>query len=597
MEFKAQPRTIQDALGLKRKYIIPRFQREYSWGSDELNTLWDDMIDNLKYENGQLVAAEYFIGSLVLIGDDDDSINVDRQVVDGQQRLMTFTIAFSALSQKFKSLKEDKLAELMHRYIIGEDENGTYYTRVVSETPKPFFQYRIQQADIDFTREPTTAEEKRILAAYKFFDSKLSEKSLMEELGKHFKDVKTSYVDALKLFRDQILKCKVIYVTVKNFDDAYTIFEVLNAKGKDLSPVDIIKNTLFSVVDQTEPIDAAYEKWNGIRTKIATGKNEEMNTFYRHFWLSRYGYTTNKKLVAEFNQNVDKDVATYEAFINDLDTAATDYAKIVSPKESEWTQPENKDIFETLEALNIFGVTQVRIILLGLFDAKRRNVLKHKVFLSALSYLQYFHFVFNAICSERPSNLERKYASFSKKLHKSASKEESAEYIRELQETLKELLPKYSQFEQGFQKLYFTEDAAKDKKVIQYILKKLERYCAGTDEMRPDSFTIEHIMPESSGIEQVGRMGNFLPLGEKINGAVGTKPFKSKLEKYKTSQYNAVQKFVERYGEQDDWTIEDINNRTIELAKIMYFQNKIPVEVTAEAAAAATVLKTVAVEV
>ena len=125
MEFKAQPRTIQDALGLKRKYIIPRFQREYSWGSDELNTLWDDMIDNLNYENGQLVAVEYFIGSLVLIGDDDDSINVDRQVVDGQQRLMTFTIAFSALSQKFKSLKEDKLAELMHRYIIGEDENGT----------------------------------------------------------------------------------------------------------------------------------------------------------------------------------------------------------------------------------------------------------------------------------------------------------------------------------------------------------------------------------------------------------------------------------------------------------------------------------------
>ena len=54
---------------------------------------------------------------------------------------------------------------------------------------------------------------------------------------------------------------------------------------------------------------------------------------------------------------------------------------------------------------------------------------------------------------------------------------------------------------------------------------------------------------------------------------------------------------MERYGEQDDWTIEDINNRTIELAKIMYFQNKIPVEVTAEAAAAATVLKTVAVEV
>ena len=80
--------------------------------------------------------------------------------------------------------------------------------------------------------------------------------------------------DAGQPSKKDILKCKVIYVTVKNFDDAYTIFEVLNAKGKDLSPVDIIKNTLFSVVDQTEPIDAAYEKWNGIRTKIATGRTK-----------------------------------------------------------------------------------------------------------------------------------------------------------------------------------------------------------------------------------------------------------------------------------------------------------------------------------
>ena len=301
-----------------------------------------------------------------------------------------------------------------------------------------------------------------------------------------------------------------------------------------------------------------------------------MTTFYRHFWLSRYGYTTNKKLVSEFNKKIDKDVKTYEAFINDLDIAATDYAKIVSPKESDWAQPEDKEVYQTLEALNIFNVTQVRIILLGLFDAKRRNIIKHKVFLSALSYLQYFHFVFNAICSERPSNLERKYASISKKLHNSSSKEESARCVKELQETLDELLPDYRHFEQGFQQLYFTEEEPKDKKVVQYVLKKLERYSAGTDEMRPDSFTIEHIMPESDRIEPVGRIGNLLPLGEKINGAIGTKPFKRKLERYKTSQYNAVQRFVQLHGEQDDWTVDDIDSRTKELAKIMYYQNNLP---------------------
>ena len=104
MEFKAQPRTIRDALTLPRRYVIPRFQREYSWEAEELEELWDDLLDSIKIENNMLVASEYFIGSLVLVGD-DDTRNIDRQVVDGQQRLMTFTVAFSVLSQLFKKMK------------------------------------------------------------------------------------------------------------------------------------------------------------------------------------------------------------------------------------------------------------------------------------------------------------------------------------------------------------------------------------------------------------------------------------------------------------------------------------------------------------
>lgn len=87
MEFKAQPRTIRDALDLKRKYLIPRFQREYSWGNEELDALWDDLLENLKFDENKLVSSEYFIGSLVLVGDDDDTNNIEKHVVDGQQRL------------------------------------------------------------------------------------------------------------------------------------------------------------------------------------------------------------------------------------------------------------------------------------------------------------------------------------------------------------------------------------------------------------------------------------------------------------------------------------------------------------------------------
>lgn len=576
MEFKAQPRTISDAFYLKRKYIIPRFQREYSWEQDELNELYDDLLDNLKYDGNSLTASEYFIGSLVLVGDDDDTNNIERQVVDGQQRLMTFTIVFSVLSQIFKQIGEEKLSNLVYGYIVGEDENGAPYTKVVSETPKPFFQYRIQQKDVDLTCIPHTAEEVRILNAYQFFEERLKEKGLCGELNKRFPGVEPKYIDALKLFRDQILKCKVIYVTVKDFDEAYTIFEVLNAKGKDLTPVDIIKNTLFSVLNQTEPIDTAYEKWGNIRNKISEAGIEDILTFYRHYWLSKYGMITGKKLVSDFNKRIEKTVASYESFLNDLEIAASDYAQIVLPNSLFWAQPEDHTIFETLEALEVFGVTQVRIFLLALFDARRRNAIKHSAVIQVLEYLQYFHFVFNAICSERPSGLERRYSSYARKLRSCTKKEESWKCIRELINALQDSLPSYSEFEKGFQKLYFTSTVTRNKKLVQYILKKIERYASGTDEMKPDSFSIEHILPESTRQREVGYVGNLLPLGVQLNSDLDSKVFVEKVAGYKKSQYRTVAVFLEKYENESTWTPDLIIRRTKELAQIMYYRNSVP---------------------
>ena len=575
MEFNAQPRTVRDALDLKRKYIIPRFQREYSWEVEELDTLWDDLFDNVKIEAGLPSAAEYFMGSLVLVGDDDDTQSIERQVVDGQQRLMTFTIAFSVLSQLFKQIKEDRLSEIVHSYIIGEDENGIAYTKVVSETPKPFFQFRIQQKEIDFTQIPKSREEKRILAAYQFFENKLSKRNLEKELSVRFPKATLMYADMLKLFRDQILKCKVIYVTVNSFDDAYTIFEVLNAKGKDLTPVDIIKNTLFSILDQTEPVDAAYVKWGNIRASISEGKIDDIMTFYRHFWLSQYGLTTNKKLVDEFNKKIEKNQKSYENFLNELEVAASDYVKIALPNPLHWPQPEDRVVFETLEALDGFGITQVRTFLLALLDVNRKGLIKHKEFLNILSYLQYFHFVFNAVCSERPSGLERRYSSYSRKLRTSKKKEESARCLHELIEALKASLPSYEEFENSFLKINYTSSSTRDKRLVQYILKKVERYASGTDEMRPDSFSIEHILPESTRNKVVGRMGNLLPLGVDLNSKIGDKAFAEKMKGYQTSQYQAVKLFIEHYRSETVWDEDKINQRTIELAKIMYYQNNV----------------------
>jgi uncharacterized protein with ParB-like and HNH nuclease domain len=520
MEFKAVPRTILDALDLKRKYVIPRFQREYSWESDELDDLWDDLLENFKYVNGKLNASEYFIGSLVLVGDDDDLTNIERQIVDGQQRFMTFTIAFSVLCQCFKKIGENKLSEKTHCYIIGEDADGNTYTKVISESPKPFFQYRIQQKDIDFTVIPTTKEEKRILSAYKYFERKLNKDSYLKELSDKFPGVDITYTDALRLFRDQILNCKVIYVTVKSFDDAYTIFEVLNAKGKDLTPVDIIKNSIFNILDQQEPIDMAHEKWESIRKSMAEGEIDDILTFYRHFWISKYGLTTTKKLVKDFNSNIKKTQEAYGNFLNELAVAAKDYAEISSPNYLHWLQPEYHNAFYSLEAISIFGVTQVRTFLLALFESKRENMISQKDYLRIFDFLEYFHFVFNAVCSERPSGMERRYSSYARKLRESTDKQKARECIKDLMSVLNESLPSYDQFENHFIDIRYTSRNTKSKKLLQYILRKLENYSVMSNELKPDSFSIEHILPESTRNDSVGMIGNMLPLGVELNNSL-----------------------------------------------------------------------------
>lgn len=398
----------------------------------------------------------------------------------------------------------------------------------------------------------------------------MSEKNILQELDKRYKGISDNigYIDALKIFRDQILHCKVIYVTVKSFDDAYAIFEVLNAKGKDLSPIDIIKNSLFSILDNTEPVDSAEINWKKIRDNM-TGKCD-IQTFYRHYWLSKYGYTTAKKLVKEFNEKIEKNQIEYAKFLDELVEASYDYYKIVYPDKNDWVQPEELEIFYSLDACEIFGITQVRILLLALIDVKRRKLISHNQFLRIIKYLEYYHFVFNAVCSMRPSGLERRYSSYARKLRDCNNKNETKKCIDELIITLNDSLPSKEVFTDNFKAVRYTSNYSKDKKLVQYILKKYEFYNMRTNEMQPLSFTIEHVMPESSNNSVCGMIGNMLPLGEKLNSQLEDKTFEHKMRKYPESQYCSVKKFVEEYKTNKKWTEEMIEERTKAIASALY---------------------------
>ena len=570
MDLTSVPKSIDDALRVQRKYVIPRFQREYAWENEELQTIYEDLIENIYIRDGAFFTSDYFIGSLVLVGDDDDTSKIERLVVDGQQRLMTFTIAFAVLAQKFKELGQERLSEKTHLNVMGEDNDGNPYAKLVNENPKPFFQKRIQQKDIDFNAIPETNEEKRILNAYNFFDRQLKETILIKNIRDNNSGAgDINYLDALKAFRDQILKCKVIYVTVKSLDDAYTIFEVLNSKGKDLAPVDMIKNSLFSILTEDEPLDYAVEKWKEIKRNLKNCVDLDINIFYRHFWLSKYSLSTTRKLVYNFNKTIPRTIEGYTEFINSLEKEAKQYALIAAPKKEDWRQPEDLFVYTCLESFCIFNVSQVRIFLLALFEVKNSQLISFRNFKKILVYLEHYHFIFTAVCSSRPSGLERRYSSYARQLRNCTSKKESADCINNLMTDLKEGIPDYSIFEKQFEKIVYTSAKEKDKKLVKYILKKLDTHYS-SNELVPNSFTIEHILPESVATEDVGMIGHLLPLGEQLNNDLSNKNFKSKMTRYPESQYTTVKKFVEENKDKEEWGEKEIVERTKYIAEIMY---------------------------
>ncbi|MEL6069825.1 DUF262 domain-containing protein, partial [Escherichia coli] len=211
MELHAYTRTISELLSVNRKYVVPRFQREYSWVKEQINELWYDVISNIKLESDFTYSNnEYFIGSLVLVGDETGR---EMQIVDGQQRLTTLTIFLSVLCEAFKSNNQSDLASaLFENYIEGRDDDGKKFFKLINETPKPFFQKNIQHIN-KADDIPQTQEERNLLSAYKEITSLASK----EKLEKYFSveiNTEDNYSSVLKAIRDQILRfLKIIFIT------------------------------------------------------------------------------------------------------------------------------------------------------------------------------------------------------------------------------------------------------------------------------------------------------------------------------------------------------------------------------------------------
>lgn len=259
-------------IGNNKRFMVPKFQRDYSWDSEQWDDLWQDVETMISDED------DHYMGYLVLQTEDDKNY----LIIDGQQRFTTVTILILAAIKCIKNFVEGgldvednqlRIDNLMHTYIGKKDSVTLVYDNVLvlNRNNDGYFREYIVKLDDSRVRN-LNGSEKLMKRCFEFFSQKLNGKY---SSGKDYAQYIQTVVD--NLYFTQIV--------VNDEMNAFRVFETLNARGVQLSSSDLLKNYLFSLVDDkcvhSSRIDVLEEKWARLTDNI---KTEKLPEFLRYYW-------------------------------------------------------------------------------------------------------------------------------------------------------------------------------------------------------------------------------------------------------------------------------------------------------------------------
>ncbi|MBE6070154.1 MAG: DUF262 domain-containing protein [Clostridium lundense] len=575
MKFSFQNMKINGLLNYNKcKLKVPRYQRDYSWEKEQIVTFSDDILEGLSVDEEKINTNKYFFGTVLLAGDKEKS-NTTLEIIDGQQRITTITIFLSVLAKQFYKIEEENLGNLLWEYVMAKDYDGNEYKVLISDTTNHYFEYLVQMKE-ETTKEPIDEEQERIKFAYDYYSQLLQEENLRKQLiklkGKCFFD-NIEYLDILKAIRSQLLDSDIICIEAEDTKSSNLIFEILNGKGKRLDSIDLIKNTIFEKLNTVEPTDVAYNIWLSIKNNLLhEDESIEFQTFFRHYWLSKYKKVKDSDLYNSFCSTIEPQ--SYMGFIEDIESSSKFYAQIAWPSLEHYkNRKEFTYVVEYLNYLNKYlNIKQVRILLLALFEGRwKKETISEKVFHDILKFVHEFHFGYLTLCGKRANALESKYSKYAIKINNSKDKMEAHKVIGELKAELKLLFPEYAEFESKFIELEYSKKKETKNMLTKYVLNNLENYYDDISKISKVDGSIEHIVGEDKAKDYTLNIGNLILLEQKINGEkVENKILEEKMVDYKTSKYQYVKIFIEQYDGKKHMTKEMIIDRAKQMATDYY---------------------------
>ncbi|WRA15111.1 DUF262 and DUF1524 domain-containing protein [Helicobacter pylori] len=487
---KADAMKLLDFIGKsqEKQFVIPIYQRVYSWEKEQCEQLWDDIIKT----GGNDQIEGHFIGSIVFVHDGIYTTNYNELlIIDGQQRLTTITLLFIALRDHLNDedefLEKFSCQKIQNRYLINSDEKGDKKFKLILSEPDRDTLLSL----IDENRRKPNEPSLKIMENFKLFEEWIRKNT--DKLETVFKGLDKLMVVEISLERGK--------------DNPQLIFESMNSKGIELTQTDLIRNYIVMETEVGKQKDFYNGYWMAMEEDFK--QNETLfNRFVRHYLTIKTRDIPNiKKVYEAFKRYQQERGIETEVLLQDLQKYCEYFCRIVFKKE------ENKNLNKALSFLVDLEMDVVYPLLLELYSDYSDGVLSKQDFIPII-YLTESYICRRAVCGLGTNSLNKVFPSFTKHIQKD-------EYFKSLKAhfgylTEKQRFPNNDEFK----KLFITIDFYHFKK-REYFLERLENF-ERKERVYAHEYTTEHIMPQTLEEEWERDLGeNFQAIHDKYLHTIG----------------------------------------------------------------------------
>lgn len=549
---KASEAKLLDLLKKSPQFIVPIYQRTYSWGERQCRQLWDDIVRTGTNED----IDAHFLGSIVYI--EKGLYHVTSQspllVIDGQQRLTTVSLLLEALARHIgdtEPVDGFSAKKIRSYYLLNPLEKGDLaYKILLSQTDRDTLCALLRQKNLPAEHSIRVAEN------FTFF----------------YNQVEMLRGDFTPLCKG-LAKLVIVDIALsRNQDNPQLIFESMNSTGLELTQADLIRNFILMGLEPEHQNRLYSDYWRPIEQAFGQeAYGSEFDAFMRHYLTIKTGEIPKIREVYDAfkayarKPNVAK--AGVDALVADIHRFAGYYCAMALGKE------QDKKLGAAFRDLCELNMDVAWPFLLELYDDYRQGILPPGDFLRAVRLVESYIFR-RAVCSIPTNSLNKTFATFCRALDKER-------YLESIEAHFM-LLPSYRRFPRNteFERELKVRDLYNFRS-RSYWLRRLENH--NHKELVPvGEYTIEHILPQNENLSKEWRealgpdwkriqetwlhtLGNLTLTG--YNSEYSDRPFPEKRDMpggFRESPLHLNQKL----GQVDVWNEDAIQARADRLAKI-----------------------------